>query len=213
MAIGSDPRPALRGGRRRQRLLDAVVFGWVALWIGLGVAIGVNTAHLSDLSRTVAVDGHAVESVGRSLRPLRSIPFVGSQIASDSGSIVAAGAQTVQGGVSTQSSIHALAVLLGIAVALLPSVPVFGFYLPWRVERAREARALRRALREHGDDPALEAYLATRALGTQSYRSLRRLSFEPWGEIGELERRRLAAAELDRFGIDRGKLSGGRRSA
>ena len=113
---------------RTLHLLDAALAIWVAAWIALGVAIGVNVGHLTALSDTVAQDGRAVETVGRSLYSLGSLPLIGGEISKDAEQVRQAGASTASSGRRSASSIHALSVLLAIAVALLPSVPVFGFY-------------------------------------------------------------------------------------
>jgi hypothetical protein len=189
-------------------LVDVVLAVWVAAWIGLGVAIGLNVRNLTVLSQTVAQDGRAVETIGNSLESLHGLPFVGSQIGKDAKQVQDAGASTVRSGLSSASSIRSLSVLLAIAVALLPSVPVFGVYLPARVKRAREAAALRRALLEHGATPEFEAVLARRALVTLGYRRLRSASRSPWSDVEAGRYSALAAAELDRLGVDRSLLNG-----
>lgn len=129
-------------------VVDVALALWVAAWIGLGVAIGVNVGNLTALSNTVVVQGHAVETVGRALRPLGSVPLVGGEVSSTAREVERAGASAVSSGRGSASSIKALSVLLAIAVAVLPSVPVFGFYLPLRIQRIRRERA-RRTRRKH----------------------------------------------------------------
>lgn len=187
---------------QRLPLVDAALALWVAAWIALGVAIGINVGNLTALSHTVVAEGHAVETVGRALRPLGSAPLVGGEVSHAAGQVQRTGASAVASGRSSASSIEALSVLLAIAVALLPSVPVFGFYLPLRVDRAREARALRRALREHEGDRGFEAYLARRALGSLGYQALREISPAPWTALEDGDCSALAAAEVRRLGID-----------
>lgn len=191
---------------RALHLLDVGLAIWVAAWIGLGVAIGFNVHALTHLSHTVVVDGHAVQTVGKSLAPLGGLPFVGGSLHAAAQQVQQAGASAVAGGQSSASSIRALSVLLGIAVALLPSVPVFGFYLPMRLERRRESRALRAAVGRHGSDPAFQAFLARRAVDALGYHQLRQVTDEPWVQP-DGDRRALAAAELERLGIDPGALA------
>lgn len=193
-------------------LVDAALAVWVAAWIGLGVAIGVQVRDLSALSNTVARDGRAVQAIGTSLDSLHVLPFVGSQISKDAQQVQQAGARAARSGASSVSSVRALSVLLAIAVALLPSVPVFGFYLPARVKRSREAAALRKALRQHASDPDFEAFLARRAIVTLSYRRLRSITSSPWADLEAGRFAPLAAAELDRLGIARRPLSSSERS-
>jgi hypothetical protein len=148
-----------------------------------------------------------VQSLGGSLSSLQGVPFVGGAIGRAGHQIQQVGANTAASAHSTASSVHVLAVLLAVAVALLPSVPVLGFYLPLRLNRRREAQAVRRALSRHGDDPAFEAFLARRALASVGYRRLDALS-DGWRELPVDERRRLADAELARLGIARSPRGG-----
>lgn len=200
---------------RALHILDLALALWVAAWIGLGAAIAVNVGNLTTISTTVAQDGRAVQTIGTSLRDLGSLPLIGGSIGSDGRQVQQAGAATVAGAASTKSSIDALSILLGIAVALLPSVPVFGFYLPARLQRLHESQAVRRALRAHGDDPEFQAFLAQRAIAGLDYRRLSRVSSTPWFDIEDDDRRAaLAAAELRRLGINPRVMTrgvGGRR--
>jgi hypothetical protein len=193
-------------------LVDAALALWVAAWIGLGIAIGVNVRNLTGLSHTVVVEGHAVETVGRTLRPLGGVPLVGGEVSRAAEQVQQMGSSAVRSGESSASSINALSVLLAIAVALLPSVPVFGFYLPLRVQRTREARALRRAVRERPGDPRLEAFLAQRAVASLGYQRLREITPAPWSDIEEGRCAALAEAEIRRLGIDPALLRNSTRS-
>jgi hypothetical protein len=183
---------------RALRLLDAAMVVWVLTWIGLGVAIGVNVNHLTQLGHTVSLEGGTVQAVGKALGTLGNVPLVGGDLGRAAEQVQQAGASAVASGQSSASAVNSLSWLLAIAVALLPSVPVLGFYLPLRVRRRREARALALAVREHGADPRFRAFLARRAAASLPYGSLPP-GPEAWTEA---DRDRLAAAELGRLGID-----------
>lgn len=195
---------------RLLRLVDVGMTLWVAAWIGLGVAIGINVDELSGLSRTVVKEGQAVHTVGGTLRTLSSVPLVGGEIGSTAVEVEQAGDSAVASGRSSASSVQALSILLAIAVALLPSVPVFAFYVPLRVRREREARALRRAVAEYGHDPEFQAFLGSRAIASLGYERLRRISETPWADVRDGNCEALAAAELRRLGIDPGLAGKGR---
>lgn len=196
--------------------VDVVLAVWVLVWIGLGVAIGVKLSDLSGLSHTAILTGHAVQALGKSFGLIGNVPLVGGALGGVARQVQAAGANIAGGGASSLSSIHALSVLLAIAVALLPSVPVFGFYLPVRLDMRREARALREAVVERGTDPAFRAFLARRAIYSLGYHRLGGVTATPWAhadsEAGTAE---LAKSELARLGIEPDLLddvSHGRRS-
>ncbi|MGH2929134.1 MAG: hypothetical protein ACRDL8_13095 [Solirubrobacteraceae bacterium] len=197
---------------RALALVDLAMVLWVAAWIGLGVAIGLDVHQLTRLSHTISADGHAVQQVGRNLSAAASLPLVGHAIGQSAQQVQQAGANAIASGRSSAASIRSLSILLAVAVALLPSVPVFGFYLPLRLARSREARAVRRALRDPGPDAGLKAFLAQRAIARLDYGQLRDTVrphdavsrhdvSRPGGESDE-QTERLAAAELRRLGID-----------
>jgi hypothetical protein len=183
--------------------VDLAVGAWVLAWIGLAVAIGIELSNLSDLSHTAVKSGQAVETVGRSLGILGAVPLVGGSLSGIASQVQAAGASAVASGHSSLSSINTLAVLLAIAVALLPSIPVLGFYLPLRLERRRAAQALYHTTVRYGGEPGFKTFLAQRAIGSLSYRRLSGLAARPWDpRLSEADREELATAELLRVGID-----------
>jgi hypothetical protein len=189
-------------GGRALRLVDIALAAWVAMWMGLGAAIGVEVSELNSLTHTMLVEGRAVEAVGGSLHTLSGVPLVGAEIGATASKIQRAGESAVASGTSSRSTVDTLAVLLAVAVALLPSIPVFGFYLPLRLHRIREARALRRAVAAHAGEPDFERFLARRAIDALGYDRLARVSPAPWTDLSEGRCDRLAAAELQRLGID-----------
>jgi len=199
---GSRALRSIIPGTRELHALDVALGIWVLVWIGLAVAIGLELSSLTNLSHTAIVTGQAVESVGRSLGVLGNVPLVGSSLSGVAHQVQVAGSSVVSGAASTQSSIHVLSVLLAIVVALVPSVPVFGFYLPVRLDLRREADALRRAALLHGDDPDFQAFLARRAVDSLGYHRLRQMAALPWTEPSAASTSELAAAELKRLGID-----------
>ena len=198
------PKPASSSGRllpsaRALRVVDFTMALWVGAWIGLGVWIGVDVHHLVRLNDTVAADGTAVQQIGHTLSTLSSIPFVGGTIGRTGAQLQHAGARSAAGATASAGSIRQLSVLLAIGVALLPSVPVFGFYIPLRIARMRERRAVRRALRSGESGPQLRAFLAQRAVATLDYNQLQATVD---GGDDRTQEQRLAAAELRRLGID-----------
>ena len=80
---------------------------------------------------------------------------------------------------------------------LVPTLPLMVSYMPVRLHLGRETRALRAMLRDHADDPALDAMLAMRAVAHLPYHRLRAL-----GAPGAPDRA-LADAELAREGVRR----------
>ena len=127
-----DPRtrPAILAGPLVPRgALRAFVAVWVAAWIGLGVWTGYEVNNLRSLSDTVVKSGSAMASTGGALQGLGAIPFVGGDVERVGRQVSAAGVSAVHSGRDSRSAVDRLAILLGIAVGLVPTVPVLALYV------------------------------------------------------------------------------------
>lgn len=186
---------------RRLLALDLTLVLWVAVWLILALQVAQEVRGLAELSTTVSRVGTAVEESGRVLSGLEELPLgVGDRLEEPARRIEEAGRSAVSSGSSSRDSVESLSVLLGLALAVIPSLPVFGFYLPLRLGHVRERRALLGAIESARGD-ALEEFLARRAVERLSYRRLRRVSAEPWRDLAAGHYRALACAELERFGL------------
>jgi hypothetical protein len=170
----------------------------------MGLFVGRDIRQLSQVPRTAATTGRALNAVSASLQQLAGLPIVGSQVAPLAARAHAEAQSIQQASQATDSSIRELSILLGVAVALAPTVPLVALFLPLRISQEREARAFRRATRRHADDPVFEEFLARRAAENLPYHRLRDISPDPWRDIRTGHLRRLADAELRRVGVSRG---------
>jgi hypothetical protein len=190
-------------------VVDAIVVLWVAGWIAMGLGVSHDVANLSQLADTVVTSGRSVRQTGQALRGLEDLPFVGSVVKPRVERVIAqidAGAsQAIASGESAKESVHSLSVLLGVSVALIPSVPILALYVPFRISRMREVAAVRRAARRHGGEPAFEEFLARRAVDRLPFHRLRAISENPWRDLELGSHRALADAELARLGIRRAR--------
>jgi hypothetical protein len=123
---------------------DAVVVLWVAAWIVLAIFVGRQVMALRDLSTTMVKAGVAVRTTGAALEGFGSLPLVGGDVRRVAAQARSAGASAVESGRKTRGSVRRLAVLLGIAVGLVPTLPLLVVYVLLR-ERWRRARAVRAA--------------------------------------------------------------------
>jgi len=98
--------------------------------------------------------------------------------------------------------VRTASILLGLSIWLVPSLPLLAAYVPLRMARSRERRALRALVAAHPADPALDRLLAARALAHLPYSSLHTMG-APWADFGAGEYRALADAELAREGVAR----------
>lgn len=120
-------------------LYRGVIATWCALWLVVGAWTGYELWQLSDIGPTVAESGRALDSAGTALESLGSVPVVGDSTA-ELGSEVRANAEhIVADAIEARASIRRLAVLLGLAIALVPSVPVLAAYAAVRRRRLLDA--------------------------------------------------------------------------
>jgi len=117
------------------------------------------------------------------------------------GAVSEAGAEAVASARAARESARRLALLLGLAIAAIPSLPVLLLYLPTRIGTARERRELGDALA--AGDPAVDELLAWRAVAQLPYRTLSRVSDDPVRDLEEGDHAALADAELAWFGVER----------
>lgn len=187
----------------RIRTLDVVVLAWVIAWIGMGIYVGRDIRELRQVPRTATATGHALDDVSRSLQGLTNLPIVGSRVAPLADRAQGEARSIEVASQATDESIRELSVLLGVAVALAPTVPLLALFVPLRISQEREARAFRRAVRQKTDDPVFEEFLARRAAENLPYHRLREMSADPWRDIRDGRVRDLADAELRRVGVSR----------
>jgi hypothetical protein len=186
---------------RAMRWLNAGLAIWAAFWIGIAAYTAYEVSSLRTLSHTVVKAGAATESTGHALAAISHLPFVGGQIGQLAAQAIAAGASARSSGASTAATIDHLAILFGIAIALIPTFPLLALYLPLLRSWRRDRRAVRQAVARWDGEPGLEAFLAQRALAHMRFDELRELGYD--GTEGSAPNSDLAAAELRRLGLDR----------
>ena len=127
--------------RRNARgdLYKGLIATWCALWLVVGGWTGYELWQLSDLGPTVADSGRALDSAGTALESLGSVPVVGDSTAELGSEVRANAEKIVADAIEARASIRRLAVLLGLTVALVPSVPVLAAYATLRRRRLLEA--------------------------------------------------------------------------
>jgi hypothetical protein len=110
-------------------VVRAVAAVWVAVWLSLGAWTGYEVNALRSLSDTVVKSGGAMRTTGEALQGLGAIPFVGGDVSRVGRRVSLAGASAEQSGRSSRTTIDRLAILLGLAVGLVPTVPVLVLYV------------------------------------------------------------------------------------
>jgi len=123
----------------QRRPVEVGVALWVALWLLVGVWTGVEVWRLSELTMTVADSGRALDEAGTALQSLRRVPLVGGEAAELGTQVRQNGVDVVAGAAEAQGSFRRLAVLLGVTIAFVPTVPVVAMYRVLRRLPTRQA--------------------------------------------------------------------------
>lgn len=187
--------------RTRQMVGDLLVAGWVMLWAWAGQAVHDGTMALAGPGRQTDESASDLAAELRDVSGrLDDTPLVGEDLASPFDDAAAASEGIAEAGRATVEAVERLAVLLGLAVTLIPILVVLAFYLPVRWRFAREATAGARFIDAQED---LDLF-ALRALSHQPMRVLARISEDPAGDWRRRDPevvRRLAALELADVGL------------
>ncbi|HYF28203.1 MAG TPA: hypothetical protein VD931_20835 [Baekduia sp.] len=183
--------------------IDVVLVVWVVAWGALGIAVAGEVRGLRQLSETVADVGQAARETGQVLGALEDVPLVGGTVGEAAREVDDAGRSAIESARRSRESVDDLQWMLGLFLAVVPSIPVLGLYVPLRVAAARERRALARLVRERRHDPVLRHLLAQRALLTTPYRHLEQADEDPVVAAREEHLDLLADEELRRLGVSR----------
>jgi hypothetical protein len=179
--------------------IDALVILWTIAWVVLGVTVGLFVERLGAVGEGLQDAGRAIVRSGDSVGDLADVPLVGGGFDALADEIRGLGQGTAERGRSIEDDVDGLAVLVGGAIALGPTIPVLVLWVPPRVSRERERRALIRSLRI-GDGLAM-AYLANRAVATRGFRELQKASADPVGDLASGRYEALAKLELDHLAL------------
>jgi len=110
-------------------LLGAFVVVWTVVWILMGIWTQREVRTLRQLSTTVITSGAAVKQTGDALQGLSSIPFVGGDVGRVGRQVSAAGVDARRSGRASRTAVDNLATLLGVSIALVPTVPMIALLI------------------------------------------------------------------------------------
>ncbi|KRF34400.1 hypothetical protein [Nocardioides sp. Soil805] len=196
------------GRRTAQIVADLLVVAWIVLWVWVGMAVHDGTTALAGPGRqtdesATAMAGQLRDAGGR----LDDAPLIGDELATPFDKAAEASDGIAAAGRSSVEAVEQLAVVLGLAIALIPILVILAVHLPRRWRFVREATAGARFI-DSVDDLDL---FALRALANQPMRVLARVSDDPAGDWRRKDPdvvRRLADLELRDVGLrPRGALT------
>jgi len=186
---------------RTSRTIDVILVLWLLLWCAIGYTLGRTVNELSGLSDGVIGAGEGVSDAAGALGDFADVPLIGGGIDAIADQIDAIGQGTVQKGEASKDAIFNVSLLIGLVVALGPTVPLLAVWLVIRAPLARERRRIGRAL--DARDPGLDGYLALRAATRFPYSRIAGVTTDPWGDLQAGRHTALASMELTRLGLTR----------
>lgn len=192
-------------------MIDGLVIFWLVLWSVVGAWVGFSLWELSALGGTLVESGRTLDSVGQALQRAGDLPLIGAWPAELGDQVRATAAEIIARGEQSAAYGRQVSVLLAITVAVVPVLPVLVPYLPARVGRRRDVKAVARALQNPAQRRALEFYLAQRAVCLVPLRRLIPVTDDPWRDMAEGRLQTLADAELARLGLSGDAGVAGRR--
>ncbi|MEP7334596.1 MAG: hypothetical protein ABI717_02340 [Actinomycetota bacterium] len=128
----------------RARILayDVGLAIWALVWIGMGFFVYENVRGLAELSVPVIKASRALDETAEGLDRISSIPLIG-----DAANLDAIKARVREVGMEARASaresrenVRTLAWLLGISIALVPTLPLLAIYVPVRRDWRRRTR-------------------------------------------------------------------------
>ena len=186
---------------RTSRTIDVILVLWLLVWCAIGYTLGRTVNELSGLSDGVIGAGEGVSDAAGALGDFADVPLIGGGIDAIADRIDAIGQGTVQKGEASKETIFNVSLLIGLVIALGPTVPLLAVWLVIRAPLARERRRIGKAL--DADDPGLDGYLALRAATRFPYSRIAGITTDPWGDLQAGRHSALASMELTRLGLTR----------
>lgn len=105
---------------------------WTALCLVLGGLVGWQTWQLREVTRGLDDAGAALERTGRVLERMSDLPVVGRDIADAGEEVSATGERAGDAAEAGRRRVAGMALMLGLAIGLLPSVPVLFLWRAFR---------------------------------------------------------------------------------
>ena len=187
---------------------DVLTVAWMVAWALAGLAVYQTVMALEAIADGITATGQTFNSWISSIRTVtpRGIPYLSKFLVDEANALQrASGDRLLELGKEVHGAIFQAAVILGLMVAVPPIVIVAVAYGSWRYRDMREMGAAMQFVRIAyltGRAEQARAVLAYRAISSLSFRQLMRASSDPVGDLAHHRYDRLAAAMLERAGLD-----------
>jgi hypothetical protein len=193
--------------------VDLLALAWVAFWGFAGWLTYQTVLGLEVIADGIRDTGRTFNDWLESFRNAvpRGIPYISSFLQDQASQLERhTGTPLIELSKTVRHDIAILALALALFIALPPIAYLLLTYVPHRWREAREmgsALAFVRAAIVGGRIEQAKAVLAYRALATLNFTQLMRTSRDPVGDLANRDYDRLAAAMLDRAGLDPWRLA------
>ncbi|MDQ6773056.1 MAG: hypothetical protein M3024_08720 [Candidatus Dormibacteraeota bacterium] len=197
-------------------LADLLVAAWTGAAIFAGVTVYKIVGGLRALTDAASETGRALNGWLDAFRqtPASGIPIVGRALDDYVGRVIdraqaGSGTQIIQHANSAAGAITNLSVALGLITAFIPIVLISVPFVVWRLADSAKRTSMLAYVQEAAAGHRIEeaqALLAFRAVATLPLPVLARVSRDPLGDLASREHRALAAALMERNGLDSMRL-------
>ena len=194
-------------GAQRRATIRRDVFALLLItlfaWVGLKTYQAIDG--LTVFGTAVASAGSSIQNgLGAASRAVSNFPVVGSSLANAlSGAGTGTGSNLQSLGQEGIDQVNRLALVVGLAVALLPILVLLLTTLPRRIRSVRSLTAAARVL-ANTQDPAARQLMAARALFTLPLDDLLRYTADPLGDFATGRYDALVDATLREAGLPAG---------
>ena len=186
--------------RLRQQLSNTATLVWLTVWLSIGRALYRTIDHLRVATCEAEAAGAGfADRLDAVASTAADVALVGGELRRPLTGAADAGRVLESAGATAGDTVHALALWIGLLVALVPIAWVLARYLPGRLRWMREAGAAAQ-LRIDADDLHL---FALRAMANAPFHQLRRAVPDPAAALARGEYASLAAIERERLGLRR----------
>lgn len=196
--------PGNPAGRRSTITRDVLVLLLIAFFVWCGAKAYQAVERLTVFGSAVSDTGTSIEKgFGSAANAVGSVPIVGDSLANAlNGAGSGAGSNVTALGQQGNEYVHRLALILGLAVALLPILVLLIAVLPRRIRQIRSLTAAT-SLLTNSADPAIRRILASRAAFALPYGVLAAYTPDPFGDLAAGRYDALVAATLENAGLAR----------
>jgi hypothetical protein len=127
---------------RRIVAYDVGLAVWAVVWLVVGALVYRDVREVAELSKPIVDATVALDETADGLKQIGSVPFLSdaANLGEIEERIRRASASARVSARSSRESVRELAVLLGIAIALVPTVPLLVLYVPVRRDWRRRRR-------------------------------------------------------------------------